>query len=337
MISGVSPESLYKALGVVCESAERLPASGSARCYYRLRFPDRHTLIATVHADLAENRQFLYYSAHFRTKGLPVPAIHAVSGDQQIYLQDDLGDVTLLDEVMRLRRQTGEAFPQAAVGLYRRALDHLLQFQLQGDEGLDYSRAIPRPVFDATAIRWDLNYFKYDFLRLAAIPLDEQRLEEDFERLTGVLTEVPAESFMFRDFQSRNIMLHRDALWFIDYQGGRRGALHYDVASLLYDAIVEVPDPVREALLDYYMERLASCRAVDPVVFRREYYQFVLVRLLQALGAFGLRGLYERKQHFIDSVPPALKTLNKLMNQCGLSDIYPEIFRVLAFAAKRFE
>lgn len=305
---------------------ELLPASGSARKYYRV-FAGGETYMATWNADVRENRLFLDFSAHFRKKGLHVPEIYAVSADEQVYVQEDLGDRMLLDVVEEERMADGRLTPEA-MALYWKALAELRRFQLAGHEGMDYSGCMPRPVFDRRCILWDLNYFKYCFLRLAGASFSEEALEDDFERLTERLCGVDNKAFMFRDFQSRNIMVRNGDVWFIDYQGGRQGALQYDVASLLYDAIVGMPDDQREELLDAYIDGLAECRAIDRGAFRRDYYHFVLVRLLQAMGAFGLRGLYEKKQHFIDSIRPGLQGIDALFRSGRLGAEYPEIRRI---------
>ena len=324
----------YDYAGEPWERCEALPLSGSARRYYRI-FYREGSCLAVWHENLRENKLFVDFSRHFASLGFPVPAIYHQSVDQRIYFQEDLGATSLLDVVERERK--GRELSPETLALYRRVLAVLVRLQLQGGEGLDYTDCLPRPVFDRTCMLWDLNYFKYCFLRLAGVEVDEQRLEMDFERLTGVLTAVPADGFMFRDFQSRNIMVREGEPFFIDYQGGRRGALHYDVASLLYDAIVAIPERQREELLAFYVAELGNYRKVDTAVFVKEYSHFVLIRLLQAMGAFGLRGLYERKPHFVDSILPCLTTLSILMEAGSLSTDYPEIKRVLRVAKSVFE
>ena len=301
-----------------------LPASGSARKYYRIESGDR-TYIGCWHPNKAENSLFIDFSRHFRAKGLPVPEIYCVAEDQLAYIQEDLGNTMLLD-VVECEREDGR-LSLHLINLYQKALSALLRMQCLGAEGLDYSHCIPRPVFDRRCILWDLNYFKYCFLRLAGADFSEQALEDDFERLADGLCRVPADGFMFRDFQSRNIMVREEEVWFIDYQGGRKGALHYDVASLLYDSIVSMPDEQREELLEGYICELQHYKSVEATVFRRDYYRFALIRLLQAMGAFGLRGLYERKQHFLDSIAPGLKTISQLFDRGVLGEDYPEIRR----------
>lgn len=308
------------------DRVEILPASGSARKYYRIQIGGNY-FIGTWNQDVKENELFLDFSRHFRKLGLHVPRIYAVAADKVTYIQEDLGNRRLLDVVGDGRKDGRLAF--RSFTLYKKALAELLHFQIQGNEGLDYSHCVPRPVFDRRCIYWDLNYFKYCFLRLAGASFSEEALENDFELLADRLSGADTRSFMFRDFQSRNIMVRDDEVWFIDYQGGRQGALHYDVASLLYDAIVNIPENQREELLSYYIEELQQYRTISPEDFRREYYPFVLIRLLQALGAFGLRGLYERKQHFLDSIQPGLQNITTLFESGRLGKEYPEIRKVV--------
>lgn len=321
-----------KCFGSSATKLEALPASGSARKYFRI-WQGKHSYIAAYHQNIQENRLFIRFTEHFRRKGLHVPEVYAVSADEFLYIQEDLGCKMLLDIVEEGR--TGEELNERVMGLYRKALAELLRFQLQGGEGLDYSECLPRPVFDRRCMMWDLNYFKYCFLRLAAVEVSEQALEDDFETLVTGLCRVESHSFMFRDFQSRNIMVKEDEVWFIDYQGGRQGALAYDVASLLYDAITRIPDNQREELLDDYIRELGQYRKVEATDFRAEYYPFVLIRLLQAMGAFGLRGLHEGKPHFIDSIVPGLENILSLFVPGKLAGKYPEIERVCRTALEK--
>lgn len=316
------------------ESASRiemLPASGSSRKYFRV-WKGGQSYIAACHENIPENRLFIRFTEHFHQKGLHVPSIFCVAPDESVYIQEDLGNVMLLDALEQERK--GYCLEAGTMVLYRKALFELLRLQLLGGEGLDYSACVPRPVFDRQCILWDLNYFKYCFLRLAGVDFSEQALEKDFELLVTELCRVNTDSFMFRDFQSRNIMVKDGEVWFIDYQGGRQGALPYDVASLLYDAIAQIPDAQREELLDYYIAELQCYRNVDAAQFRSVYYRFVLVRLLQAMGAFGLRGLHEHKQHFIDSIIPGLENILSLFDSGKLSGEYPEIRQACIRALK---
>ncbi|MDR1273762.1 MAG: phosphotransferase, partial [Odoribacteraceae bacterium] len=284
------------------------------------------------HEDARENLLFIDFSRHFGAKGLRVPGVRAVGEGARVYLQEDLGTVTLLDAVER----AGEGLSPGTLDLYRQALEELTRFQLLGHEGLDYARCLPRPRFDGRCVAWDLNYYKYCFLRLAGVAVDEQRLEEDFERLAALVDAERSDSFMYRDFQSRNIMVKGGLLYFIDYQGGRRGALPYDVASLLHDAIVEIPDAQREELLDHYLSRLSPRRPVEARRLRSVYDHFALVRLLQAMGAFGLRGLHEGKRHFLDSIRPGLRAVVSLFAPGRLAAVYPEIERGARAALQQY-
>ena len=325
-------ESLFKSYaGHAVKSMEALPLSGSARKYYRIK-DERFSCIGVYHENLRENRLFVEFSRNFKEKGLHVPEIYRVSEDGKFYLQEDLGTDMLLDIVERERKEKG--LSEHTMELYRKSLSELLRFQWIGGRGLDYSACLPRPVFDERCIRWDLNYFKYCFLRLAGVEADEEKLENDFDRLTKHLAVVAADCFMFRDFQSRNIMVSDDDVYFIDYQGGRQGALHYDVASLLYDAVVKMPEGQKNELLDYYIRRLSTYSKERAKIFRKAYYHFVLIRLLQAMGAFGLRGIHERKQHFIDSIIPGLREIVELCGSGKLEKEYPEILRVVESALK---
>lgn len=312
---------------------EPLPVSGSARRYYRVFTGDR-TYVGVYHENLRENRLFVDFTRHFEKSRLHVPHVYCVSEDGFCYLQDDLGPDMLLDVVERERE--GEFLSEHTMELYRKALSELLKFQLVGGKGLDYSECLPRPVFDERCIRWDLNYFKYCFLKLAGVEADENRLEDDFDRLTAKLVMAGTGGFMFRDFQSRNIMVVDNEVYFIDYQGGRQGALHYDVASLLYDAIVKIPESQKEELLNFYIRQLAAREPEYAEKFREMYYHFVLVRLLQAMGAFGLRGLHEGKTHFIDSIVPGLQGIITLFESGKLEREYTEIQHAIRMAFEKY-
>ena len=312
---------------------ESLPVSGSARRYYRVFTGDR-TYVGVYHENLRENRLFVDFTRHFEKSRLHVPHVYCVSEDGFCYLQDDLGPDMLLNVVERERE--GEFLSEHTMELYRKALSELLKFQLEGGKGLDYSGCLPRPVFDERCIRWDLNYFKYCFLKLAGVEADEDRLEDDFDRLTAKLVMAGTGGFMFRDFQSRNIMVVDNEVYFIDYQGGRQGALHYDVASLLYDAIVKIPESQKEELLNFYIRKLTACEPEYAEKFREMYYHFVLVRLLQAMGAFGLRGLHEGKTHFIDSIVPGLQGIITLFESGKLEGEYTEIQHAIRMAFEKY-
>ena len=310
--------------GISPASAVPLAGDGSRRAMTRLVGP-AGPAIGVVGPDRDENRAFLSFSRAFRGIGLPVPEVYAADEAKGAYLVEDLGDTTLFQALTAARRAEPGAFPASMVPVYRRVLETLPRFQVEGGRAIDYSVAYPRAAFDRPSMLWDLNYFKYHFLKLAHVPFNEDHLERDFERLTALLLESDASHFLYRDFQSRNVMLRGGEPWFIDYQGGRRGALPYDVASLLYDAKAEIPPPLREALLEHYLDALKGHAAVDRERFHREYRGFVLVRILQALGAYGYRGFFERKPHFLASVPPAVRNVRHLLLTEGFPADLPEI------------
>ncbi len=268
-----------------------------------------------------ENVAFLEFSRHFRQHGLPVPEIYGEDLEHNAYLEEDLGDTTLFHFLSQNR--DGENIAPEVIEAYRRAIAVLPRFQVEAGRTLDYRFAYPRAGFDRQSIAWDLNYFKYYFLRLAGIGFNEQGLEDDFQALTEFLLAADREYFLYRDFQSRNIMLRDGEPWFLDYQGGRKGALQYDIASLLYDAKADLPPNVRQYLLEYYLDELAKYIALDRDEFLRYYYGYVYVRIMQALGAYGFRGFYERKPLFLQSIPYALKNLRWLMQNAELPVALP--------------
>jgi aminoglycoside/choline kinase family phosphotransferase len=272
-----------------------------------------------------ENIAFLAFSRHFRRYGLPVPEIYAEDLSQGAYLEQDLGDTTLFEFLSKNRQ--GESIDSQAVEAYRKVVAILPLFQVEAGRDLNYDVCYPRGSFDRQSIAWDLNYFKYYFLRLAGIPFNEQELEDDFDRLTNFLLSADCQYFMYRDFQSRNIMLCNGEPFFLDYQGGRKGALQYDIASLLYDAKADLPPNLRQELLDRYIEKLGAFIDVDREAFLEHYYAYVYVRLLQALGAYGFRGFYERKAHFLQSVPYALKNLRWLLHNVRLPIPLPTLMQ----------
>ncbi|MFM2376575.1 MAG: hypothetical protein RLZZ165_1672 [Bacteroidota bacterium] len=312
--------------------AHGLPRAGSDRRYYRLGDGDR-TAIGVYSGDIAENRAFLSFSLHFQAKGIPVPRIYASNEDCTAYLQQDLGDTSLLQH-LEAARGGGHGFPASAVLLYRQSLEALARMQIVGGQGLDYSLCTSRPDFDVQSMRWDLNYFKYYFLRAIKVPHDEQGLEDDFARLSAWLVQADCSHFMFRDFQARNIMLVDDRPYFIDYQGGRRGALQYDVASLLYQAKADLPEDLRASLLDHYILAAGEYATVDPVAFKAHYRGYVLLRTLQVLGSYGFRGFFERRPHFLDSVPYVLGNVQHLLETADLPVALPTLWQVLRQALR---
>jgi aminoglycoside/choline kinase family phosphotransferase len=295
---------------------------GSGRKIIRLA-GGQVSVIGILYGVREENVAFLSFSKHFRKRGLPVPDIYAEDLEHGAYLEEDFGDTTLFEFLSNHR--DGENIAPAAVEAYRKVVAVLPRFQIEAGRDLDYSVCYPRGSFDRQSIAWDLNYFKYYFLRLAGISFNEQALEDDFDNLTKFLLSADREYFMYRDFQSRNVMLENGEPFFLDYQGGRKGALQYDIASLLYDAKADLPPQLRQELLDLYIEELGGFIEVEREAFLHHYYAYVYVRILQALGAYGFRGFYERKTHFLQSVPYALKNLRWLLHNVKLSIALPTL------------
>jgi len=292
-----------------------LEGDGSQRQMYRLVGDQYETAIGVVGPDREENRAFLSFTESFRSVHLPVPEIYAADEKVGAYLEEDLGETTLFDAVTAARKEEpGAEFPAEMIPVYRRVVEILPRFQVEGGKVVDYSVAYPRAAFDRQSILWDLNYFKYHFLKLAHVPFNEARLEKDFRRFATFLLGADTRHFLYRDFQSRNVMLRDGEPWFIDYQGGRRGALQYDVASLLYDPKAAIPEALREELLEHYLDSLETLLPrIDRARFRQHFRGYVLVRIMQAMGAYGYRGFFERKPRFLQSVPQAIRNVERIL------------------------
>jgi aminoglycoside/choline kinase family phosphotransferase len=307
---------------------------GSGRHIVRI-FGKNARAIGILHTVPEENLAFIEFSRHFRRHGLPVPEIYAQDLEHGAYLEEDVGDTTLFEFLSDNR--SGEQIAPSVIDAYRAVIEMLPRFQIEAGRDLDYSVCYPRSSFDQQSIAWDLNYFKYYFLKLAGVPFNEQALENDFAVLTKFLLSANHDFFLYRDFQSRNIMLHEGRPFFLDYQGGRKGALQYDVASLLYDAKADLPPKLRQELLDAYLQTLPRFAAVTPEAFMQHYYAYVYVRIMQAMGAYGFRGFFERKTHFLQSVPYALKNLRWLLDNVALPIQVPALmdaFRRIVSSAK---
>jgi aminoglycoside/choline kinase family phosphotransferase len=306
-----------------------IPQSGSNRIYFRI-LTDERSYIATYNENIRENRTFIYYSRHFRERGCPVPQIYFVNDACTIYFQEDFGDQSLLAELEK------QGHNDAVYVLFQQSLRQLAKLQIRGDEGLDYSKTITSREFGKQAILSDLLYFKYYFLDTLQIPYDKEQLIDDFERLSAYLTEADHKYFLYRDFQSRNILLKDGQVHFIDFQGGMKGALQYDVASLLWQAKAELSDSWKDTLLEYYMDCVEELlgKKIDRVSFVGQYNGYVLIRLLQVLGAYGFRGLFERKAHFLISIPLALRNLKWFVNHGKTGIDLPEFDRLLGLVVQ---
>ena len=325
MINAVSH--LYKSwTGKEPEQVDVLPQSGSDRRYFRLYNEEGKTFIATHGLNIPENEAFIYFADHFRKKSLHVPEILAVSYDKTIYLQEDFGNISLLNILET------KGFTQEVYGLFKESLHQLAKLQVLGDEGLNYKKCLTNEEFGKQAILADLLYFKYYFLDAIQRPYDKQKLIDDFEALSNYLTHTEYKYFMFRDFQSRNILVTEDKqVHFIDFQGGMKGAPQYDTASMIWQARANLPDDWKNNLLEDYMSSFEAIikNTIDRDVFRSQYNGYVLIRLLQVLGAYGFRGLFERKAQFLSSIPAALKNLKWFFENQSLGIVLPEFKRVL--------
>ena len=301
---------------------------GSGRNIIRLA-SDQHSAIGILYDVREENVAFVEFSRTFRSNGLPVPEIYGQDLDHGAYLEEDLGDLSLY-QFLTANRKSDAISPQV-VKAYQEVVATLPRFQVEMRDKINYKVCYPRASFDRQSIAWDLNYFKYHFLRLAGVPFSEQALEKDFSRLTKFLLEADRDYFLYRDFQSRNVMLVNGSPYFLDYQGGRRGALQYDIASILFDAKADLPPSLREQLLQHYLDALATFLTLDRQRFLHYYYAYVYVRVMQALGAYGFRGFYERKTVFLQSVPYALKNIRWLLHNVELPIELPSL--MAAFTA----
>jgi aminoglycoside/choline kinase family phosphotransferase len=308
---------------------DKIPQSGSNRMYFRIRTSE-NSFIATYNDNVRENRTFIYFSRHFRSRGCPVPEIFWVSDDYMVYIQQDFGDTSLLNELEK------HGHNEHVYDLFRKSLRQLAKLQIMGDDGLDYTWSITSREFGKQAILSDLLYFKYYFLDTLQIPYDKEKLIDDFEALSAYLTHVDHKYFMFRDFQSRNILIRDGEAHFIDFQGGMKGALQYDVASMLWQAKAELPDEWKNSLLEHYMdyvEELLNIK-IDRLRFVSQYNGYVLIRLLQVLGAYGFRGLFERKAHFLTSIPLALRNFKWFLENKQVGIAMPEFQRLLGLMVK---
>ncbi|MDE6541628.1 MAG: phosphotransferase [Muribaculaceae bacterium] len=302
---------------------EGLASSGSNRRYYRLC--GERNLVGVLGTSREENIAFIELSRHFGQRGLPVPEVVAVSDDEMAYLQSDLGDTMLFDAIEKGRLT--RAFSAEEKELLARTIRMLPDVQFNGAVGLDFSKCYPLPQFDTRTVMWDLNYFKYCFLKATGLEFSEDRLEDDFQAMAEVLMRSMSSTFMYRDFQSRNVMLRDGNPYFIDYQGGRKGPYFYDVASFLWQAKANFPESLRRELIGEYIDSLRRYVPVDEVYFMEQLRHFVLFRTLQVLGAYGFRGYFEKKPHFMQSVPFAVANLRELLEKPFAE--YPYLTQVL--------
>ena len=307
--------SLYKEWkGQASPKVETLPKAGSNRQYVRMFNDDGTSVIGVIGPSVVENKCFVYLAKHFTSKGLPMPQIYAVSSDYGCYIQQDLGHTALYDALASARKNN-YTYSEEDKELLRQTICDLAHVQIKGAEGLDFSHCIPPIRFDHQAAMFDLNYFKYSFLKTTDMPFDESKLETDLQRMANDLASNDDEHFfLYRDFQARNVMLKGNKPFFIDFQGGMQGPLQYDIASFLWQASARYPQTLRNELIDAYVSEVKTLLPnFDENGFRRRLQLFVLFRILQVLGAYGLRGYFERKKYFLDSIPLAIQNLRRLL------------------------
>lgn len=315
---------LYSQLfGSSATDITELPSSGSNRRYFRLS--GTPGVVGVSGTSQEENRAFLYMASHFKQKGIPVPEVYGWSEDYLYYLQEDIGDILLFDAIEKGRRSC--VFDENERYLLHKTISLLPAIQYGGAEGFDFDQCYPQPAFNERSILWDLNYFKYCFLKATGMDFRENALEDDFKKMCDVLLRDKTNTFMYRDFQSRNVMIRDNEPWFIDFQGGRKGPVYYDIASFLWQAKANYPEGLRNELLNVYIESLSQYTAVDRDRFMEQLRHFVLFRTLQVLGAYGFRGYFEKKPHFIQSVPYAIDNLRQLLRN-GYPE-YPYLYQVL--------
>ncbi len=308
----------------------QLPRTTSERKYFRLEYGD-NSAVGAYNNNKRENEAFIYLSRHFRKHRVNVPEIYKVNNDKDIYLIEDLGDITLKKHLDAI--EDNELYSRTAGIMYKKVIDEMPRIQVDASRDMDFGVCYPRHEFDYQSILWDMNYFKYYFLKLAGIHFDEQYLEEDFKALAGYLLNADNNYFLYRDMQSRNIMIRNDTVYFIDYQGGRKGALQYDLASLLFEAKTGLSYDLREELLDYYITVNSGRKDFNSKEFVRYYPAFILIRMMQAMGAYGFRGYYERKVFFLQSIPNAVRNLGWLLKnhkpELKIPELYKCFYRII--------
>lgn len=303
-----------------------LPQSGSDRKYFRI-YDGSKSVISAYNANPEENEAFIGFTRHFISRGLPVPEIYGYLPEKFVYYLQDLGDMNMFTWLQQ--KQNSGGFDMEAEKFYGRVLEKLILFQVEGIKGLNLDLCYPHRSFDRQSMMWDMNYFKYMFLKLLAVPFNERNLERDFNIMADFLLETNQDYFLYRDFQSANVMIYNGDPWFIDYQGGRRGAPQYDVASLLFDAKAHIPDLSRQRLLDAHIGNFCSVSSGNKEEFTGYYAGFSMIRLMQAMGAFGFRGLYEKKPTFTGSIVPAVKLFLQLIDSQKLPVSVSELFKTV--------
>ncbi len=307
--------------GEEIKSFDPISSAGSNRKYYRISGKSKRA-IGVFNKDIKENQAFIQFTKSFHQAKLQVPELYISGKEGQTYLLEDLGDQSLFD--LKVSEPQGSS-SKAVLDYYKKSLSELLKFQFIGKNKIDFSLCYPRAAMDRQSILWDLNYFKYYFLKPKNILFDEQKLEDDFHKFIDLVLEANQDYFMYRDFQARNIMIHNNEPYFIDYQGGRKGALQYDLASLLYQVKAQLPDSTKEDLIAHYLKELANFSEISKETFMAHFHPYVFIRLIQVMGAYGFRGLIEKRSHFIESIPIAIESLKNLLPKFSFLEDLPEL------------
>jgi len=305
---------------------QKLPQSGSHREYYRVKSKNKKALIV-FNNNFKENQAFIEFSKSLEKTEIKVPKIINSDIENNTYIIEDLGDDTLFSIIEK--ENNNNIFSDKVLSLYKKIIKELPKIQILADKNINYKYCYPRKHFDKQSILWDLNYFKYYFLKLAHIDFDEQELENDFNSFINYLLDTNTNFFLFRDFQSRNILIKNNEPYFIDYQGGRKGALQYDIASLLFDAKAKIPNNIREELLKLYITEVKKYTTINEQEFLNKYTGYVLIRILQAMGAYGYRGYFEQKTHFLTSISPAIENLKYILPKLDKKLDIPELLNAL--------
>lgn len=296
-------------------------SAGSNRKYFRISGESK-TAIGAFNVDIKENLAFIKFSKTFFKEGLNVPEVFAIGKDITTYLLEDIGDQSLFELRMK---EPSDSIAEITIDYYKKSLSELLKFQFISKDKIDFSFCYPRSTMDHQSILWDLSYFKYYFLKPKNVLFDEQKLEDDFHKLIDILLEANQDYFMYRDFQARNIMIHKNKPYFIDYQGGRNGALQYDLASILYQVKAQLPNSAKEKLIEHYLTELSKYSDISKENFMTHFYPYVFIRMIQVMGAYGFRGLIEKRSHFIESIPLAIESLRNLLPKFNFLIDLPEL------------
>lgn len=326
-------EILFKnQFGVVPQTFTPMPQGGSDRQYFRL-CAGTLSAVGAYNPDIYENRTFVYLTQHFSSKKLAVPDLYGVSDCERYYLLSDLGDKSLFDQILNFDWEKENSHIQ----ILKETIALLIRFQIEGAQGIDFSKCYPKSDFDLQSVMWDFNYFKYSFLKPSGVKFNEAKLDDDFLTFAKLLLSQTTGFFHYRDFQSRNVMIVDDKPFFIDYQGGRRGPLLYDLASFLYQARAKFPERIRQELLAFYLDEVAKSIEIERDAYKKVFTAFALFRVIQTLGAYGYRGFFERRAHFLLSIPLATANLKNLVGgiaECSL--VLPTLTPILESISLKF-